>query len=220
MNQHQWLIFLPAALLVAASPGAGNFLALTHGLRGGWGVAVLALLGRFTAFAIMILLVMLGVGALLAASAVAFSILKWAGVARAAPVAIGLPAGRGVGGGCARLMATVDAAGVHRCRDESKGHAAVHSLPAAIPGLGTAHGGAVRDARRRLHPDRIRRRERLRAGGQPHQGASPQPPRRAACQPDHWGHHVGGRWLARHDAAGRPSTKSAVGGLTGGPATR
>jgi threonine/homoserine/homoserine lactone efflux protein len=81
MNQHQWLIFLPAALLVAASPGAGNFLALTHGLRGGWGLAVMALLGRFAAFAIMILLVMLGVGALLAASAVAFSILKWAGVA-------------------------------------------------------------------------------------------------------------------------------------------
>ena len=81
MTEHQWLLFFPAAALVAASPGAGNFLALTHGLRSGLGPAVIALIGRFAAFSIMILLVMIGVGALLAASAVAFTVLKWAGVA-------------------------------------------------------------------------------------------------------------------------------------------
>jgi len=81
MTQHQWWLFLPAAILVAASPGAGNFLALTNGLRGGLGLAVTALIGRFAAFALMIVMVMLGVGALLATSAVAFSVLKWAGVA-------------------------------------------------------------------------------------------------------------------------------------------
>jgi threonine/homoserine/homoserine lactone efflux protein len=81
MTQHQWLLFLPAAVLVAASPGAGNFLALTNGVRGGLALAVMALVGRFAAFAIMILMVMLGVGAVLATSAVAFAVLKWAGVA-------------------------------------------------------------------------------------------------------------------------------------------
>ncbi len=33
MDADQWLLFLPAAVLVAASPGAGNFLALDNGMR-------------------------------------------------------------------------------------------------------------------------------------------------------------------------------------------
>lgn len=81
MSHDQWLVFLPAAILVAASPGAGNFLALSNGLRGGLRPAILALLGRCAAFVILIVLVMVGVGALLSASAIAFTILKWAGVA-------------------------------------------------------------------------------------------------------------------------------------------
>ncbi len=81
MTHHQWLVFLPAAILVAASPGAGNFLALSNGLRGGLRPAILALSGRCAAFVILIVLVMAGVGALLSASAIAFTILKWAGVA-------------------------------------------------------------------------------------------------------------------------------------------
>ena len=81
MTHHQWLLFLPAAMLVAASPGAGNFLALSHGLRGGVLAAMMALAGRVAAFVIMIAMVMVGVGAILSTSAVAFSMLKWAGVA-------------------------------------------------------------------------------------------------------------------------------------------
>jgi threonine/homoserine/homoserine lactone efflux protein len=81
MTHHQWLVFLPAAIFVAASPGAGNFLALSNGLRGGLRPAILALSGRCAAFVILIVLVMAGVGALLSASAIAFTILKWAGVA-------------------------------------------------------------------------------------------------------------------------------------------
>ncbi|MBW4024371.1 MAG: LysE family transporter [Proteobacteria bacterium] len=81
MTGHQWLLFLPAAAVVAASPGAGNFLALNNGLRSGLTPALLAITGRCAAFAIMIVLVMAGIGALLAASAIAFTVLKWAGVA-------------------------------------------------------------------------------------------------------------------------------------------
>lgn len=81
MTAHQFLLFLPAAVLVAMSPGAGNFLAFHHGLHWGWRRAVRALLGRCAAFAVMMAAVVIGLGVLLAASAVAFTILKWAGVA-------------------------------------------------------------------------------------------------------------------------------------------
>jgi homoserine/homoserine lactone efflux protein len=77
----QWLVFLPAAVLVAASPGANNFLALANGMRSGLASAVAALAGRFAAFSLMILLVVAGLGAVLAASEVAFAAIKWAGVA-------------------------------------------------------------------------------------------------------------------------------------------
>jgi threonine/homoserine/homoserine lactone efflux protein len=80
MTHHQWLLFVPAAMLVAASPGAGNFLALSNGLRGGALAAMIGLVGRVAAFAILISMVMIGVGAILSTSAIAFSALKWAGV--------------------------------------------------------------------------------------------------------------------------------------------
>jgi threonine/homoserine/homoserine lactone efflux protein len=69
-----WLVFLPAAVLVAASPGANNFLALANGMRSGLVPAV-------AAFGLMTLLVVLGLGAVLAASETAFTVIKWAGVA-------------------------------------------------------------------------------------------------------------------------------------------
>ena len=81
VTAHQWLLFLPAATLVAASPGARNFLALNNGLRRGLRPADTALFGRLLAFAIIILIVILGAGALLATSATAFAVLKWLGVA-------------------------------------------------------------------------------------------------------------------------------------------
>jgi homoserine/homoserine lactone efflux protein len=76
-----WLVFLPAAVLVAASPGANNFLALANGMRSGLLPAVVALAGRLAAFGLMILLVVVGLGAVLAASETAFAVIKWAGVA-------------------------------------------------------------------------------------------------------------------------------------------
>lgn len=80
MTLSQILLFLPAAVLVAASPGANNLLAFANGGRQGFLPAVIALLGRCAAFALMIGMVVVGLGALLEASNVAFHVIKWAGV--------------------------------------------------------------------------------------------------------------------------------------------
>ncbi|MFC6887145.1 LysE family translocator [Actinomadura yumaensis] len=76
-----WAAFVPAAVLVAAAPGANQLLALRNGFRYGPGAAIGASAGRFAAFALMVVAVAAGLGALLAASAVVFAVLKWCGVA-------------------------------------------------------------------------------------------------------------------------------------------
>ncbi|MFI9227201.1 LysE family translocator [Streptomyces rimosus] len=77
----EWAAFFPAAVLLAATPGANQLLALRNGLRHGPRAAVGASLGRFGAFALMVAAVAAGLGALLTASEVAFSVVKWGGVA-------------------------------------------------------------------------------------------------------------------------------------------
>lgn len=77
----EWAGLLPASVVVAATPGANQLLALRNGVRAGMGAAVVASLGRFAAFALMVVAVAVGVGALLATSQVLFGLLKWAGVA-------------------------------------------------------------------------------------------------------------------------------------------
>jgi threonine/homoserine/homoserine lactone efflux protein len=77
----EWATFFPAALLLAATPGANQLLALRNGLRCGWVSAVSASLGRFTAFVLMVGMVAAGLGAVLAASELAFNVIKWCGFA-------------------------------------------------------------------------------------------------------------------------------------------
>ena len=81
MTTAQLALFLPAAALVALSPGANNLLAFGNASRAGWRVAVRALSGRLTAFVLMVCLVALGLGAMLQTSELAFRVVKWAGVA-------------------------------------------------------------------------------------------------------------------------------------------
>ncbi len=66
---------------MAGSPGANKLLAFRNGLRSGFPSAVLALAGRFTAFAIMLALVVAGLGAILLISQIAFEILRVVGAA-------------------------------------------------------------------------------------------------------------------------------------------
>ncbi|WP_411149685.1 hypothetical protein [Streptomyces sp. A30] len=56
----EWATFVPSALLLAATPGANQLLALRSGLRHGLAPAVSASLGRFAAFALMVIAVAAG----------------------------------------------------------------------------------------------------------------------------------------------------------------
>jgi threonine/homoserine/homoserine lactone efflux protein len=76
----EWATFVPSALLLAATPGANQLLTLRNGVRHGLRPAVNASLGRFTAFALMVVAVAAGLGTVLAASGVVFGVIKWCGV--------------------------------------------------------------------------------------------------------------------------------------------
>lgn len=81
MTWNALLLFIPACFALNMAFGPNNLLSLTYGLQNGTRTAVMASSGRLVAFAIMIVLTALGVGAVLAASEMAFTILKWAGAA-------------------------------------------------------------------------------------------------------------------------------------------
>lgn len=79
LSATQLWTFVPAAALLAASPGANNLLALRNGIRSGMRPAAIALLGRLSAFAIMLALVVAGLAVVLNRSQQVFEVLKWAG---------------------------------------------------------------------------------------------------------------------------------------------
>ncbi|KXF79538.1 lysine transporter LysE [Paramesorhizobium deserti] len=74
-----WSIFIPACFALNCSPGPNNMLAFSNAARLGAGPAMLGGLGRMPAFAFLILITIVGLGAVLAASATAFMIIKFAG---------------------------------------------------------------------------------------------------------------------------------------------
>ncbi|HJV24911.1 MAG TPA: homoserine/homoserine lactone efflux protein [Aromatoleum sp.] len=81
MSSSMWLAFLAAAVVIAVSPGPGAVLSMATGLRHGYPVALRAIAGLQTALVIQLAVVGLGLGAVLAASSVAFTLLKLAGAA-------------------------------------------------------------------------------------------------------------------------------------------
>lgn len=81
MTLDAWFVFAAAAMLLCLSPGANNLMALTNGLRYGIAASLVAVGGRLAAFAVMIAVTAVGLGAVLAASELAFQVIKWAGVA-------------------------------------------------------------------------------------------------------------------------------------------
>jgi threonine/homoserine/homoserine lactone efflux protein len=74
-----WAGFIPAVLLVSLIPGASQLLGLSNAARFGVGRALIGVTARLAAFAILIALVA-GLGAILAASATALGVIKWIGV--------------------------------------------------------------------------------------------------------------------------------------------
>jgi threonine/homoserine/homoserine lactone efflux protein len=81
MTLQTWMMFLPACFALNLAFGPNNLLSLNNGAREGIVRAVTAAQGRNLAFALMIALTAGGLGALLAASELAFTVLKWCGAA-------------------------------------------------------------------------------------------------------------------------------------------
>lgn len=74
-------VFFAAAFVLAVVPGPGMLYVLARTLRGGRREGLLSTLGTAIAGAIHTLAAALGVSAVLATSALAFTVVKWAGVA-------------------------------------------------------------------------------------------------------------------------------------------
>src|SRR5882672_8226101 len=79
MDFHTWLIYLLAAVGLSLSPGPNGLLALTHGALHGRRKALYTVLGGACGFVAVIALSMFGIGALLQASLVWLTVMKWVG---------------------------------------------------------------------------------------------------------------------------------------------
>lgn len=81
MELSTWLAFFAASWAISLSPGAGAVAAMSAGLNHGFRRGYITTLGLVTGIWTQTLIVGVGLGALIATSSLAFSIVKWAGVA-------------------------------------------------------------------------------------------------------------------------------------------
>src|SRR5580698_9011535 len=77
----RFLIFLSAALILAITPGPGIFYVLARSLRGGRREGVLSSVGTFLGGLVHVGAAAFGLSAILAASAIAFETVRYAGAA-------------------------------------------------------------------------------------------------------------------------------------------
>ena len=80
-DAHRFLLFFAAALILAITPGPGIFYVLARSLAGGRREGIQSSLGTFVGGLFHVFAAALGVSAILAASAVAFHTVKYAGAA-------------------------------------------------------------------------------------------------------------------------------------------
>ena len=114
MPLETWLAFFAAAWLISLSPGAGAVSCMAAGMRYGFARAFWNIFGLQLGILLVLALVATGLGALLAASAVAFAVVKWLGVAylawlgiaqwRAAPTARIATGGAAIAGASPRQL--------------------------------------------------------------------------------------------------------------------
>jgi len=78
---HHFVLFLAAAFLLAVTPGPGIFYVLARSLAGGKREGIQSSLGTFVGGLFHVVAAALGISAILAASAVAFHTVKYAGAA-------------------------------------------------------------------------------------------------------------------------------------------
>jgi threonine/homoserine/homoserine lactone efflux protein len=80
-DSHRFLVFFAAAVVLAVTPGPGIFYVLARSLAGGRREGVQSSVGTFAGGLFHVFAAALGVSAILAASAVAFHTVKYAGAA-------------------------------------------------------------------------------------------------------------------------------------------
>ncbi|MDR7152393.1 homoserine/homoserine lactone efflux protein [Hydrogenophaga palleronii] len=81
MELHVWLAFFAASWVIAISPGSGAVLSMSHGLTYGVRQTSATIVGLQLGLAVILLVAGVGVGALLLASATAFTVVKVLGAA-------------------------------------------------------------------------------------------------------------------------------------------
>ncbi|MDO8904013.1 LysE family transporter [Hydrogenophaga sp.] len=81
MDFHVWLAFFAASWVIAISPGSGAVLSMSHGLSYGVRQTSATIVGLQLGLAVILLVAGVGVGALLLASATAFTVVKVLGAA-------------------------------------------------------------------------------------------------------------------------------------------
>jgi homoserine/homoserine lactone efflux protein len=81
MSLETWLAFLAASWIISLSPGAGAIASMSSGLQYGFWRGYWNALGLQIALVAQIAVVAAGLGAVLATSAIAFTLIKWFGVA-------------------------------------------------------------------------------------------------------------------------------------------
>ena len=81
MSQSTLTLYVFACLAVFVTPGPTTLLALANGAKNDWRIAAMGILGASLSDLVLIAAVAVGLGAVLAASEVMFSLVKWLGVA-------------------------------------------------------------------------------------------------------------------------------------------
>ncbi|EKT4465431.1 MULTISPECIES: LysE family transporter [Pseudomonas] len=80
MSMETWLAFFAACWVISLSPGAGAIASMSSGLQYGFWRGYWNALGLQLGLIVQIAVIAAGVGAILAASATAFQLIKWFGV--------------------------------------------------------------------------------------------------------------------------------------------
>ncbi|MGF1752968.1 homoserine/homoserine lactone efflux protein [Vibrio makurazakiensis] len=80
MDTHVWLAYVVTAIVFSLAPGSGTVNSISNGLSYGTRKSLASIAGLQIGLAFHIMLVGAGIGALVAQSALAFTIIKWVGV--------------------------------------------------------------------------------------------------------------------------------------------
>ena len=109
MEAHQLLLFIAAGWLLNLTPGPDVLYIVTNALKSGTRAGIVAGLGITAGCFVHIFAAAVGVGALLATSATAFTVLKWVGAAYLLWMGVRMLLARGGGGNGAAIAAAQSA---------------------------------------------------------------------------------------------------------------